>query len=79
MSVGIDDLMEALSNVANVQLEYKESFEAYEGYSWDYHGAHIIEKLENAKEKARKLMDKYIDERVEAKIETILNKRCLVR
>jgi len=48
MTVEMEDIMDALSDVANVQVEYKESAEAYEGYSWDYHGHWIIKKLDDA-------------------------------
>ena len=68
MTIEINDIIDALADVADVQVRYKESVAAYEGYSWDYHGAYIIEELEKSKEKAKELMNKYIDERVDAKI-----------
>ena len=79
MSIEIDDLIESLVNLINVQSRYNKEVAEYDGYSWDWAGQYIIEELNEAKENTKNVLDKYIDERVEAKIELILDKRDLNR
>jgi|19_taG_2_1085344.scaffolds.fasta_scaffold01229_14 hypothetical protein len=68
MDIDIDELTRSLLRLVLVQSEYNKAFEEYEGYSWDWAGGHIIEELSDAKKDFKKLMDGYIDQRVEAKI-----------
>jgi len=75
----MDKLIEAFVTLMNVQSRYNKEVAEFEGYSWDYYGRNIIEELDNAKEEFKKAMNKCIDERIEAKIELILDKRDLNR
>ena len=63
------ELIESLVTLMNVQSRYNKAVEEFDGYSWDWYGRDMIEELDNAKTNAKDSMDKYIDERVDAKIE----------
>jgi len=73
----ITELIESLVTLMNVQSRYNKAVEEFDGYSWDYYGRNMIDELDNAKKDAKDSMDKYIDERVDAKIELILDRRDL--
>jgi len=61
-----DELIESLVTLMNVQSKYNKAVAEFEGYSWDWYGRDLIKELDEAKENAKNLMDKYIDERARA-------------
>jgi hypothetical protein len=65
----MNELIESLITLMNTQSRYNKAVAEFEGYSWDWYGRNIIEELDEAKENAKNLMDKKIDERVKIKIE----------
>ena len=60
----IDELLEAMQQIVNTKIAYDKEIEAYDGYSWDYYGHHVIKALEDAKTKYAELLAAYIDERI---------------
>ena len=69
MNIDIDELIKSLLRLVLVQSKYNKAVEEFEGYSWDWYGRDVIEALDEAKTDFKKLMDGYIDQRVDEKIE----------
>lgn len=63
-------LVEAFQNAAEAEREEKEAREAYDGYSWGYHGQGLIERRERAAEELQRIFDEYIDQRIKAALTT---------
>lgn len=60
----MDELMQAFQASADAQFELNEAYEEYEGYSWDYHGYHLIKAKEEASKCFQEALQGVIDERV---------------
>lgn len=64
----MDELMKAFQASADAQVKLIKAEEEYEGYSWDYHGFHIIEAKDDANRRFQEALEAVIDERVTAAI-----------
>lgn len=41
--IAMDELMQAFQASADAQFEFSKAYDAYEGYSWDWAGHHVVE------------------------------------
>lgn len=60
----MDKLWQAISEYFKAQKEYNKAYEEYDGYSWDWAGSYVIEKLNKAKEKAEAAINEIVDNRI---------------
>ena len=61
-------IVEALSNAIESHSELSKARSEYDGYSFDYFGASLIEKADKAAEEFISAIETLIDARVEAKL-----------
>jgi hypothetical protein len=64
MDVLTDELARAICALLAAQGEYDKADQQYDGRSWVWAGAEVIENLDNAKKQLKKAMDNYIDDRI---------------
>lgn len=64
----LDNLMDSLQNVIDATAKHNAERDAYDGYSWDYHGYHYIEKMQNAQEEFRKSFGEMIRNEVKKQL-----------
>lgn len=64
MDVRIDQVARAICGLLRAQAEYDEADQEYDGRSWVWAGAEVIEKLDKAKKQLKKTLDDYIDDRI---------------
>ena len=67
--LSIDSVMAAMGKYAEAQSIEASEREAYDGWSWDYHGSHYILATEKAKKHAESVLEQYIDACVEKALE----------
>lgn len=65
--MSIEDVLDAFHDYEMAKGEHDSSLSNYEGYSWDYHGFALIEKMNNSRAAAEKALNEYIDARIDAK------------
>ena len=56
-----DRLQEAIVRWFEALKVYEKAFDNYDGYSWDYDGGYLIERLNKTKIEFNNAMDEYID------------------
>lgn len=71
MNLNIDAVLTCIVQYQNAVMEENEARDAYEGWSFDYHGDSYIRATEKAREFAQKVLDDYITLRVKQEIEKL--------
>lgn len=64
MDILTDELSRAICGLVGAQSEYDRADQEYDGRSWVWAGAEVIENLDNAKKQFKKALDNYIDDRI---------------
>ncbi len=59
--LSINAVMAAMANYAEAQADENAACARHEGYSWDYYGRDYILATEKAEEKAKKVLQDYIN------------------
>lgn len=63
-----------MDNYWDAKREEEEARNDYHGPSWGYFGARYIEAMEEAAEDVQKRLDEYVDERIETALQRRLSK-----
>jgi hypothetical protein len=64
----IDDVLSALDSYTEAKIEHDTGRDNYDGYSWGYWGHALIERMNKYKKEFGETLDKYIDQRIERKL-----------
>jgi hypothetical protein len=68
MQYEVSDVATALAELMDAQAAERAGREGYEGGSWGWHGAYLIEAVRKAEERLAERLNAVIDARVEAKL-----------
>jgi len=66
-----EEAMQALDEWSTAKQEYNEALDEFcqsEEYTWDYYGGEYIDKMEEAKNKAKACLDEYVHEMVQEEL-----------
>jgi hypothetical protein len=73
-TLSVSAVMAAMANFADASHEEETAREAYDGYSWGYHGSHYIDAVVKSREAAEKCLQDYIAAEVARQI-AMLNEK----
>mgnify|MGYP001578847766 CR=1 FL=1 len=68
-TIEVEGLIQALQNVLEAKMEHDKARDAYEGYSWGYHGRRLVDAVENAADEFGKRLDALIEKKVDEALE----------
>lgn len=68
----IQCIVQAMEQYASAKREHDRAYEAYQGYSWGYHGAGYIDRMNEAAAEFGKHLDAYVELRVTVGIKVLL-------